>query len=118
VTVATPRGEDIAPLTTPPLTAPVTTPPIAIAQSASTLLEQADAERRAGQLDRARATLATVIDAHAGTAEAGLAAFTLGRVHEELGEQRQARLWFSRALAMGLPPPLQRVAELKVRDVP
>lgn len=82
------------------------------------MLEQADLERRAGQVDRATATLAALVDSYPTSPEAGLAAFTVGRLQEERGEDAQARAWFSRALSLGLPPPLEEAAKLKVAEVP
>lgn len=73
---------------------------------ARALLDAADEARRAGRPDEAISALTTLVRTHPRSREAPLAAFTAARLHRESGRTGEAVAWYRRALALGLPAPL------------
>ncbi len=74
--------------------------------AAAELLAEADRARMEGDLPRALAALAELVDRHAASPEAPIAAFTEARLLDEAGRDGEARRWYARALRLGLGPPL------------
>lgn len=104
--VEPPLPEPVAPTVAEP-TSPRPAPP---ALDAAALLEQADLARGAGQPEEAARLLARAA-ALDGDPDAGLAAFTLGRLElDQLGRPDRAEAAFARALALRLPPRLREDA--------
>jgi transmembrane sensor len=74
--------------------------------TARALLDAADEARRAGRREEAISALTTLVRTHPRSREAPLAAFTAARLHRESGRTDEAAVWYRRALALGLPAPL------------
>ena len=96
-------GERVEPAPRAPAVEPV--PPSALA-----LLEAADVARRAGRREEAISTLTTLVRTHPRSREAPLAAFTAARLQRDSGRTDEAAAWYRRALALGLPAPLDEQA--------
>ncbi len=109
LTVAPEPAEPAAPEPAPPAPTRVEAPSQAPAPTAATLLAEADAARRAGEIDEALATL-RVASRRAGDPDAALAGFTRGRLAQEHGRAAEAVADFERALRVGLPAALAESA--------
>lgn len=69
----------------------------------SELLALADVARLSGHPSEAIAPLSRIVFEHASDPNAGLAAFSLGRIEDQLGHPAQAARAFGHALRIGLP---------------
>lgn len=88
--------------------APLVTPPVVTGRPKDSMTD-ADTARREGRPKDAVALLTSMVDAH--DTRASLAAFTIGKIHaEDLGDFRNASVWFERAFALGLPAGLDEQA--------
>jgi transmembrane sensor len=95
-------SSDTAAAEAPPRTA--APPSAATALGFDALLARADAERRAGNLSAAEATLAAALSSAPDRARASVAAFTLGKLLlDGSGRPADAARAFSRAVALGPP---------------
>ncbi len=75
------------------------------------LFQLADAARFSGQLTDAIAPLTAIVNNHAGSAKAGLAAYTLGRLYlDQLSMPEKAAALLEKALVLGIPGALQEAA--------
>ncbi len=86
-----------------------------IARSVDDLFLLADVARRSGHPRDAVAPLERIIEHHSSDDRAGLASFTLGRLHlGVLGQPRRARNDFQRSIALGIPPALSEDAHARL----